>query len=164
PGAARALADDHVRRRPAQRPADRPDGGGRRPDGGPVRRLRPEGAGPRAAGGRRGGDGQPVLPQAGGGGPGDRGGRGPGGVPAAVLAGPQPHRERVQQAQGPAAVGRRADRGGAVGALGPVARRVRPAGVPELPPALWVQRYTRAKTRLAFRLATATFPSGDTAR
>ena len=107
---ARALEDDDVRGGAADRRAGRPDGGGRGDDRRRVRGLRRAGAGADAAAGRRGGDGQPVQPQAGGGAGGDRGGRVRGAVPAAVQPGPEPDREGVQQVESEVAGGGRSER------------------------------------------------------
>src|SRR5262249_54375305 len=63
--AARPLEDPHVRRRPAGRWPGGAAGGRRGDDRRAVRGLRPPAARPDAAARRRGGDGQPGVPQAG---------------------------------------------------------------------------------------------------
>src|SRR5579884_4219517 len=146
--AARALADDYLRSRPAAGRADRPDGdrwGGQR---GPVRGLRRTDAGAHPSAWGCGSHGQPVLPQAGAGACVDRDSRVYGSVSAAVQPGPQPDRVGLRQAQGVAAEGGPADGGRAVGFPGRGAGGLQPGRVSQLLPPLRLSRYTNLESAL----------------
>src|SRR5215218_3701416 len=72
----------------------------------------------------------------------------PADVPAPVQPGPEPDRERLQQAQAPPPASGGAHRGRAVGGHRPAARPVLPARVPELLPTLRIHtnRHTILKS------------------
>src|SRR5215218_5224076 len=87
----------------------------------------------------------------------------PADVPAPVQPGPEPDRERLQQAQAPPPASGGAHRGRAVGGHRPAARPVLPARVPELLPTLRIHtnRHTILKSALDHEVRLSNRRGGD---